>query len=388
MNKETVSRHLTLLRIIPRHPCKATAQSLYQSLRDEGYRVTKRTVERDLNMLMSLFPITSDTRTEPYGWCWAKGVVSIEIPTMTVTEALTFKMLEYNLGHLLPASYRDKLGPYFVMAERRLGQTSKQGSSRTWIDKIRVVQDFNGGVSPSINSEAQNTVFEALLNEQQIQIKYQGFGDIEPEEHVVSPCAVATYKGVMFLLASRQGGQGIAFFRLHRIVSVAILPGRAIFPKDFDVDRFLYPDTFRERSKKGVRFRGVLTRFAAEQARDLPLGTDQRISSDLKSGHWLVEATVPPNAKEFLEDMAHKDGGNGVLDARQLFTYYVEFSHVGREPNSFLSLGGPNDYLDEPEKEMRNCQLFNAYFREAHPEDAKRLFDQPILPESDGDQKQ
>lgn len=67
---ETMLRHWTLLRTVPRAPRKLDARSLTDRLREEGFDISKRTIERDLRKLSAAHhlaetPLTADqTRRE------------------------------------------------------------------------------------------------------------------------------------------------------------------------------------------------------------------------------------------------------------------------------------------------------------------------------------
>jgi hypothetical protein len=225
---------------------------------------------------------------------------------------------------------------------------------------------------PAVNMDIQNCVFESLLKEQKIHIKYHRFGATGEEDYVVSPCAVVTYKGVIFLLASSENREEVLPFRMHRIVMAETLLLRAVPPKDFNVNQYLYPDTFRERAKKGVRFRGVFTHFAAERAIDWPLGEGQRIHPDKKPGVWIIEATVPPDAKKFLDARMAEKGRDGVLDARDMLTYFIEYCSAGSEPTDALSGATSRGTLGDPEDENTSIDM-DGYWREIFPNDANLL---------------
>ncbi len=69
---ETLLRILTMLRHIPKHPCQTTARELITRLETANFKVSKRTVERDLLSLSAIFPLISNERSRPYGWSWSK----------------------------------------------------------------------------------------------------------------------------------------------------------------------------------------------------------------------------------------------------------------------------------------------------------------------------
>lgn len=69
---DTMLRLLTMLRHIPKHPQQITAKELFDRLASDGFKVSKRTVERDLLSLSEIFSLISNERSLPYGWCWSR----------------------------------------------------------------------------------------------------------------------------------------------------------------------------------------------------------------------------------------------------------------------------------------------------------------------------
>jgi hypothetical protein len=80
------------------------ASEITARLKDTGYKVSVRTVQRDLNELSEIFPIElNDKNPRDYGWRWLKGA-NLDIPGMSVSEALAMRLVETHLKPLLPAA--------------------------------------------------------------------------------------------------------------------------------------------------------------------------------------------------------------------------------------------------------------------------------------------
>lgn len=90
-----------MLKLLPSRAPGLTAAELHQQLEEAGHRTTKRTVERDLNELSSLFPLHCNDKGTPYGWYWQPGR-SIDLPGITVGEALTLRLVEDSIRPLVP----------------------------------------------------------------------------------------------------------------------------------------------------------------------------------------------------------------------------------------------------------------------------------------------
>lgn len=71
--RHTIARQWELLKLLPHRYPGSTARQLQQALLDAGHRASKRTVERDLQELSSLFPLYCNDKGIPYGWYWQPG---------------------------------------------------------------------------------------------------------------------------------------------------------------------------------------------------------------------------------------------------------------------------------------------------------------------------
>lgn len=73
--RATLSRQWALLRQLPHRSPGITSAELVWRLRDVGFTVSKRTVERDLNELSLIFPLDRNDKSIPFGWHWSASVV-------------------------------------------------------------------------------------------------------------------------------------------------------------------------------------------------------------------------------------------------------------------------------------------------------------------------
>ena len=64
----TVARQWELLKRLPSSGPGKSAGELHQELKDLGFEVSKRQVERDLQQLSEAFPLHCNDRSIPWGW--------------------------------------------------------------------------------------------------------------------------------------------------------------------------------------------------------------------------------------------------------------------------------------------------------------------------------
>ncbi|MFJ3074309.1 WYL domain-containing protein [Pseudomonas sp. NPDC087029] len=69
--RATLSRQWAMLRQLPSRSPGITSAELVWRLRDVGFNVSKRTVERDLNELSLIFPLERNDKSIPFGWHWS-----------------------------------------------------------------------------------------------------------------------------------------------------------------------------------------------------------------------------------------------------------------------------------------------------------------------------
>ena len=100
----TLTRHWLLLRAIPRAPRKVDTATLERHLEAEGVGIHRRSIQRDLHQLSSIFPLVCDDRSRPYGWSWARDAQVVDLPAMDPRTAMTFRLVGRYLPHLLPRS--------------------------------------------------------------------------------------------------------------------------------------------------------------------------------------------------------------------------------------------------------------------------------------------
>ena len=101
--RETLARQWELLKLLPSHRPGAIASELTRRLDEHGFPTTKRTVERDLIELQTIFPIACNDKARPCGWYWMAGR-DAGIPGVELAEALSVTLLEQFLHAMLPLS--------------------------------------------------------------------------------------------------------------------------------------------------------------------------------------------------------------------------------------------------------------------------------------------
>lgn len=74
--RATLSRQWELLRQLPSRSPGITSAEMVARLRDAGFPISKRSIERDLNELSLIFPLERNDKSIPFGWHWAASANS------------------------------------------------------------------------------------------------------------------------------------------------------------------------------------------------------------------------------------------------------------------------------------------------------------------------
>jgi predicted DNA-binding transcriptional regulator YafY len=290
-HQDALLRQWNMLRLVPRYPAKVTVQALRRRLADDGFEITERSLQRDLNELSSVFAIVCDDREKPYGWSWQKDAPSFDLPGLTSAQALTLAMAEQHLQNLLPAPMLDQLRPYFRAARQRLDAEPAPRRNRRWLDKVGSVPATQALLAPSIDVAVQDVVTEALLHERQLDIRYRRRGENKDVEARVHPLALVQRGPVLYLSCLFYDYEDARMLPLHRIVAAQVRGEAARCPKHFSLDEQIEKGEWAFGSGKKIKLEAIFRADHGEHLYETPLSKDQGIGV-LPDGRLRVAATV------------------------------------------------------------------------------------------------
>lgn len=323
-NHETLLRQWQMLRYIPRYPAKISARELHEKLKAEDFDINKRSVERDLQSLSAVLPLSLDDRVKPYGWSWQKDAPAFNLPGLGNNEALTMVMVEQHLSALLPATTMDVLAPYFKTARQHLTAIPKAQHVRSWLNKVRTVTPNQPLLAPTIKPEVQQVVSEALLADKQLQIKYRRRVDDNPVEYRIHPLALIQRGGVVYLYVRIFDYENTKTLALHRIETATILDEPTHYPVGFNIDDEVAKGRFGFGDGSMIHLKAKFNQECGDHLFETPLSKDQTIE-ELPDGSLLVSATVADTAQlqwwllalgygvEVIEPIGLRDAMSGII---------------------------------------------------------------------------
>lgn len=288
---DTVFRQWSMLRILPRPPGKLTARDIEGRLRGQGFEVSKRTIERDLEKLSVLWPITADQRNRPYGWSWAKNAEVLDIPGMDLSTALAFRLAREYLAPLLPPATLRYIQPHFDRAAQVLNQGSS-GKLRDWPKKVRVVGHGPTLLPPKTKPGVHETMLQALLENRRVEARYRPRDSGEERGYVINPLGAVFRRSVVYIVGSAWDYDDILQFALHRFTAASVTDTKARRPRDFDLDDDIQQGAFGyPASNDKIRIKVLFDAATAHHLYETPISTDQTLAPQ-KDGRVQLTASV------------------------------------------------------------------------------------------------
>lgn len=292
MSKDsTLERQWEMLRLIPRYPNQITANQLTGKLKDRGYEINKRSVERDLLMFEELFGLQVRDDSRPYGWSWPKDAAIWNLPAMNDEQALSLYMLERHIKDMLPPTVLDSLSPLLKAARERLKSSHNSKALRDWPDKVRARPPAQPLKPCPIDPKVHEAVSLSLLNNQWLQISYQGRGKSAASGHVISPLAYVMRGPMLYLVCRYEGYDNNRILSVCRIKKAIRLDSTFTRPEDFSIDDYLAEGHMDFGDGDMIKIELLFDPESGRHLLETPLSNDQ-VVSEMKDGRLRVTATV------------------------------------------------------------------------------------------------
>ncbi|HBO2018100.1 WYL domain-containing protein [Pseudomonas aeruginosa] len=282
--KDTLLRLFALLRLIPTEPRRIATPTLLEKLRDKGFSVTLRSIQRDLNRLSVPFSLQCDDSETPFRWSFTRDA-PLKLEDMDAPTALALYLSESHLNTLLPQTVLDQLSPQFRRARNFLGSLGNNGLA-DWARRVRAIPYGKTLLPAVIAPTVWDQVSTALLERKQLDVAYQSRSKGELKRLRLHPAGLVSRHAVSYLLASVDGYGDLRQFALHRIREVRALDEAAESHATFDVDDYIDTGIFSHRqAETQVELIADVHPQIAALLSETPLSTMQSLS-DLPNQAW------------------------------------------------------------------------------------------------------
>lgn len=287
---DTLLRQWAMLRHVPRFPKKIGTPALHARLEEEGYSIDLRGVQRDLKTLSIAFPLVTDEH-RPAGWSWKKDAPAFDVPGMDTHTAITYRLVEQQLGHYLPRTTFSALQPHFDLARGVLHRLRKEGLPR-WTDKVVATVRGQPLLAPKVSPAVLAAVHDALLEERRLRVKYHRRGDGQTTEGDVNPLGLVYRDSLPYLVCTWWEYSDVRQLALPRVEKAELLEEKRRAPKGFDLVSYVASGaTSFKMSSRPLRLVARFHPDAATSVVETPLAANQRVTVEA-SGWVKVEALL------------------------------------------------------------------------------------------------
>lgn len=291
--KDPLLRNLILLRMIPRYPGSISTIELRDALESEGFQISLRSLQRDLDGKLSQRfdllcskddPNPAIARQRPFRWSYQPHARP-GLPVMSAAEAMALQLCEGHLRHLLPPGVLSQLEPHFAEARQTLSK--REGSRHAhWLDRVRSLPNGKALLPAVVSPEVWEKVANAVLEQRQLQVAYFSRVKGEVKQMLLHPKGLVSRGPTTYLIASVGDYTDIRHFALHRFRMAVVLDATAR-DDDFDMDAYLPTAAFTPRQGTGmVELVADVHPDIVGILRETPLSEDQELEP-LSDSEWI-----------------------------------------------------------------------------------------------------
>jgi predicted DNA-binding transcriptional regulator YafY len=283
-----LARQWEMLKKLPAHNPGLTASQITAWLKEQGYPVSKRTVERDLIELSAIFGIVCNDKSIPYGWHWMPGK-QCDFTSIELTDAVSLVLVESILSKLLPAAMLAALKPKFELARTKLAALENNRYAR-WADKVRYVASTINLIPPKVDPKVLAIVQDALLQDRQVEISYTSPSSKKSKEYTVHPLSLIQRGSTPYLVATTYDYPDVRLYAVHRIQRARITDQKVVAQKGYTTDQYLASGAMDFGGAETIKLTAWVTNELAIYLEETPLSADQKIR--FRSGRYLLTAEV------------------------------------------------------------------------------------------------
>lgn len=285
----TLERLWDLLEVLPNAPPGRTAEELTQELKDSGCQISKRTVERDLaNMSGRLGVDHDDGRPQRWYKCNPNALQTLG---MTTSTALTLRLMDRYVSHILPEALTDEFKALFEKASNKLESIREQNRLTQWVDKVAVEPPTLPTLPAKVAPEVVKVIQESLLSEEQVEIVYQKSLEVAPKEHVLNPLGLVQVGPITYLVATLSEADKPLTFAMHRIIHATRPYTPLTKPSGFSLDAFVAEGGVQFGSKEIISLKMWVSPVLGRSLGETPLSKDQKMQP--VSDGFILTATLP-----------------------------------------------------------------------------------------------
>jgi len=194
----------------------------------------------------------------------------------------------------MPKSCLRTIHPYMQKARNLLYEYGEKGVG-DWANRVARISRNQHLIPPQIPAAVFDAVYQAVLDERQLQVDYRRLGG-DAEERLIHPQGLVFVDGVIYLVGVVWDYDDLRQFALHRIVKAEALQEPARKVKGFNLNAYIASGNFDFPVGQGkVRLKLFIDEWLAYYLEQCRLSEDQKITP-FENG-FILEATVLDTAQ-------------------------------------------------------------------------------------------
>ncbi len=288
---DVIQRQWEMLRLIPSHDLPGrTAADLASALGTRGYEVTRRTVERDLENLLTCMPLEVNDGHRPQRWRWQK-TRGLDVPGMEAAEAMALYMMRDAISAHLPSCFMDALHSRFAQANKTLAALARGGAHARWSDRVRIVPAHVVLKAPRITPKIVQALQKALLNDIAVEALYQSLQESSPTRRLLYPRGLLLRGSSLYLIAhQKEAGEAPYHYAVQRFSAVRLRELEPWPSMPFSLEAFIVDGKDQFGDGTSVCLNATISPELYKILRDSPLAEDMQVAD--MDGVLTLSATV------------------------------------------------------------------------------------------------
>ena len=294
----TTLRHISMLKLIPKYPSYILTSSIKNQLAEQGFDVSLRTIQRDLENLSSVMGITCINSADGNQWQYINSGNEI-LPAIQPAEALLLCIAKEQLSSILPFTALNQLEPRFNKAEETLKISEK---FKDWRDRIKIINTGFPLIANDVLDDLRSSVYEAILNKKQIKLVYRiKVGELK--EYTLNSHGLIIRSNSHYLVASKfESPDNFQLFKLSKMHEVTAL-NEDNLPCESDIKTYLCTNASGFLlSKIPIKLEMLVTGPALSLLQEGTMSSNQTLKISQLKGKSIATVTA---TVEFTQDLVH-----------------------------------------------------------------------------------
>lgn len=284
-----VARQWQILQMVPVRPPGVSARHLVEQLDAAGIKISKRTVERDLNELSLIFDLCNATFQSDgtQGWYFATNRIPV-IGSIDHLDAMLLVLAGDVLDQMLPIEAYRSIATRIEKAREKLGAMHNTPLAN-WLSKVRYVAPSMTQLRPKVNPDVLLSVQQSLLTERRLIVRYHGFSQTRSNLEL-NPLALVLRGPVLYLVATAFNYNDIRLYGLHRMRSAQLSDAPTTVPENFSIDAYLNAGAMQFITEGSIELVAEISEQLARLLGETPIDKSQAIQQ--VDDKWRLSATV------------------------------------------------------------------------------------------------